>query len=520
MHFSRFLSRMLHRAASTAAALVLLVGCADVSAPTRAAPSSPSLVTSTCSLGMTDDEAEAAIATIGATIDALEASGALNSGQANALRKHLQNILKSIASGNYCAAKSQIQAFNDQVKEFVDGGILTPTQGGTLTDPATEIVEGFIRFASIQPGSTSTCGLSTAGIAYCWGSNLGGQLGDGTTTNRRATAGRVAGELRFKSISGSGAHTCALTDDGTAYCWGLNNRGQLGDGTTTNRFVPTAVSTSLRFTSIHAAGSEQFLESASGEGGILGGGHTCALTATGAAYCWGYNSFGTSGDGTTIPHLTPTLAALGALFTSITTSENHSCGITVSGIALCWGFDLHGQLGIGNPTGVTLVPTPVFGNIPFASLSAGVQHTCGVIAVSGYALCWGFNGPAALGGGVLGGERHLPTPVGSLVAWSSVGAGAWFGGCALATTGTAYCWGLNTNGVALGMGSTPDVQPIPAPVAADLGLHFSSLNPGIFHTCGVSTTGRGYCWGYNANGTVGDGTLINRDLPVIVKGAP
>jgi alpha-tubulin suppressor-like RCC1 family protein len=524
MPFPRILSRLLHhvitahRSAATfgSAALVLAVSCTDSNSPTLAAPASPSFATSACTLGLTDAEARATISDLTAAVNALEASGVLNSGQANALRGHLLNILKSIDAGNYCAAKSQLQAFKDQVKNFVDGGILTPQQGETLTGPATEVIEGVIRFARIQAGHLTSCGLSTDGTAYCWGANAVGQVGDGTTTDR-LIATRVATNLKFAQISGGGSHMCALTSDGVAYCWGFNGDGQLGDGTTSNRSTPTAISTNLRFTSITAAGSGVFYGAGGSEAGYLAGGHTCGLTSTGAAYCWGYNRWGTSGDGTEVGHLTPTAAAPGLAFTSITTWENHTCGITTTGETKCWGLNVHGQLGNGTTSLNITVPVTVLGGITFTSLSAGWQHTCGITS-TGASSCWGLNLYGELGDGTTT-DRLTPTPVSSALAWSSISAGGWLQTCGLATTGAAYCWGSNLNGVSLGTG-TPSSQLIPAAVGPGLGLQFAAIHTGIRHSCAITTSNRAYCWGDNVFGALGDGTTADRGLPVAVKGAP
>jgi alpha-tubulin suppressor-like RCC1 family protein len=516
MPFPRIFSRLICYA-SVGAALVL-AACSDRETPSLAAPNRPTFATSACTIGLTDAEARATIAELTAAVNALEAAGTLTAGQANALRTHLENILRSINSGNYCAAKSQLQAFKDQVKTFVDGGVLTPQQGESLTGPATEVLEGVIRFASIVPGIVHSCGLSTDGIAYCWGGNAIGQLGDGTTTDR-LTATRVATNVRFVSISSGGNHTCALTSAGVVYCWGANTYGQLGDGTVQNRLMPTAVNTALRFTSITAAGTNVYFGAGLGssEPAFLAGGHTCALTATGAAYCWGFNHWGTSGDGTDADHLTPTLAAPGNTFRTISTWENHTCGITTTGETKCWGLNVHGQLGDGTATTNKLDPVTVAGGIAFASLTAGWQHTCGVTS-TGAGYCWGYNEFGELGDGTQT-DRPTPAPVSSAQSWSSIQAGGWINSCGLTTSGDGYCWGGNLDGFTLGTG-TSGIQLTPTLVGPGLGLKFISLRTGMEHSCAITTSNRGYCWGENYFGALGNGTTVGRGLPTAVKGAP
>lgn len=151
-------------------------------------------------------------------------------------------------------------------------------------------VLGGLHFVSISPGGpTHTCGLTTSGAAYCWGSNVLGKLGDGTTTNR-LTPVAVGGGMVFTALSvGAGNQTCGLTASGAAYCWGINDDGQLGDGTTITRASPTAVAGGLAFVQLST-----------------GTGHTCGVTVDGVAYCWGNNANGQLGDGGTRPRLVPT----------------------------------------------------------------------------------------------------------------------------------------------------------------------------------------------------------------------
>ncbi|MFN5934086.1 MAG: RCC1 domain-containing protein, partial [Roseiflexaceae bacterium] len=211
---------------------------------------------------------------------------------------------------------------------------------GTTTDSSTPVAVSMpssVTFTSITAGVIYTCALTSAGAAYCWGNNYYGQIGDGTTTDRTTpVAVSMPAGVTFTSITAGGAHTCALTSAGAAYCWGYNNYGQLGDGTTTNRSTPVAVSMppGVTFASITAAG----------------GAHTCALTSAGAAYCWGYNMFGQLGDSTNTHMSTPVTVILpaGVTFASISVGNSHTCALTSAGVAYCWGLNNQGQAGTCN----------------------------------------------------------------------------------------------------------------------------------------------------------------------------
>src|SRR5439155_1217374 len=188
--------------------------------------------------------------------------------------------------------------------------------------------------------------VATGGAAYCWGYNANGQLGDGTTTNQ-LTPTPVTGGQTFASVNAAGvpnsnqSYTCGVTSSGAAYCWGYNFYGQLGDGTQTQRLVPTAVVGGLTFAAVS-----------------VGVAHTCGVTTSGAAYCWGYNTFGTLGDGTTTRRLVPNTVAAVHTFADARASRYHTCGVTTSGAAYCWGLNSSGELGDGTTT-ERLVPMPV-----------------------------------------------------------------------------------------------------------------------------------------------------------------
>src|SRR2546426_796888 len=249
-------------------------------------------------------------------------------------------------------------------------------------------------FAEVSAGNIRTCGVTTKGAAYCWGLNNDGQLGNGTTVDS-PTPVAVVGGLAFKTVvaGGEGSHTCGITTNGAAYCWGNDSAGQLGDGTTTNSAMPVAVAGGLTFTSL-----------------TLHFSHTCGITATGLAYCWGGNSTGQLGTGTTTASTVPVAVTGGFTFSALRAGFAHTCGVTTDHAAYCWGDNGSGEVGSGSATGSgVLTPAAVVGGLTFAGVSTGALHTCGV-TTSGIGYCWGLDGTGQLGDGTTT-ESAVPVKV-------------------------------------------------------------------------------------------------------------
>jgi alpha-tubulin suppressor-like RCC1 family protein len=202
----------------------------------------------------------------------------------------------------------------------------------------------------------------------------------------------VAGGLTFSSVSSGAVHTCALTAGGAAYCWGDNSKGQVGSNSTANTFVaPVAVAGGLIFTSIG-----------------IGDYHTCGVTTTGAAYCWGWNPTGQLGNNSTTNSLVPVAVAGGLTFSSVSGGFNHTSGLTPGGAAYSWGAP--GTLG-NNTFAESDIPVPVVGGLTFRSLSgAGGSTNCG-LTTGGVVYCWGSNFQGALGIGTTAGISLVPVKV-------------------------------------------------------------------------------------------------------------
>ena len=256
---------------------------------------------------------------------------------------------------------------------------------GTTTNRLTPVdVSGLTSGVSaILAGAYHTCAVTTSGGIKCWGSNVYGQLGDGTTT-RRLTPVNVTGlSDGLSAVVAGGEHTCALTTTNAVKCWGKNSYGQLGDGSTTNRSTPVTV-TGLTV----------------GASGIVAGrNHTCALTAAGGLKCWGDNSTGQLGDNTTTSRSTPTdVSGLASGVGKVATVGDFTCALTNAGGIKCWGQNSSGQLGDGSTT-QRLTPVNVSGLTSGASsVMTGAYHTCAMMT-NGGVKCWGQNSSGQLGDG-------------------------------------------------------------------------------------------------------------------------
>jgi alpha-tubulin suppressor-like RCC1 family protein len=266
---------------------------------------------------------------------------------------------------------------------------------GTTTQRLTPVnVSGLTSgVMAVTVGVNHTCALTSVGGVKCWGYNAFGKLGDGTTINRHTPVDVSALTSGVRVIAAGYYHTCALTSAGGVKCWGYNNAGQLGDGTTTDHLTPVNVSGLTGGVRAIAAGYY----------------HTCALTSAGGVKCWGGNFHGQLGDGTTTDHLTPVnVSGLTGGVTAIAAGVDQTCALTSVGGVKCWGRNANGQLGDGTTTTDHLTPVDVSGLTGgVTAIAAGGAHTCAVTSAGGV-KCWGDNDEGQLGTGIL---TYRTTPV-------------------------------------------------------------------------------------------------------------
>lgn len=355
----------------------------------------------------------------------------------------------------------------------------------------------------LSAGYEHTCARRASGSVVCWGLNNNGQLGDGTTTHH-LTPVAVAGLTDAVEIAAGGYYTCARRCSGTVVCWGDNTWGQLGDGTATQHLAPVAVE-----------GLTDAVEITSG------GAHTCARRVSGTVVCWGKNSEGQLGDGTCCDFTShsetpaPVVGLTDAV--EIAAGSEHTCARRASGAVVCWGLNFSGELGDGASGGIGLSPVTVDGlndAVELAAATGGI-HTCARRA-SGTVVCWGDNTAGQLGDGTSRINRLVPVLVSELVDAVEVSAGV-ADTCARRVSGAVVCWGWNGQGeIGDGTFGTDRFTPV-----AVTGLNDAvEVSVGGDHACARRRSGAVVGWGFNDSGQIGDGTSGNNRLTPVPVVAP
>ena len=320
---------------------------------------------------------------------------------------------------------------------------------------------------TLSAGGMHTCVILDNGSVSCWGRGSNGQLGNGETSNKYTptlTSSLGIGRTAV-AISSGAAHTCAILDNGDVACWGDGVRGQLGNGGTSDKSMPTLTSSLGTGRTAVAISSGEY--------------HTCAILDTGQVSCWGLNSDGQLGNGGTTNKNTPTLTSSlgpGRTAVAISSGYGHTCAILDNGSVSCWGRAYYGHLGIGGtalgngetetfpPPQTTPTPTSSLGTGRTAvAISSGDDHTCAILD-NGSVSCWGSNVFGELGNGG-NSNKNTPTLTNSL--------------------------GANRTAV--------------------------SLSSGGYHTCAILDNGSVSCWGSGQFGKLGDGGTTNKNTSTLTS---
>ncbi len=318
----------------------------------------------------------------------------------------------------------------------------------------------------------------------CWGRNDTGELGDGTTV-ARTKAVKVLGLPPATDVATGWYHTCAIVVGGDVKCWGSEGSwGSLGDGGAVNLVESTPVSV------VGLHGAVQL---------AAGANHTCAIVTGGAVKCWGENAGGQLGDGTGLNSASPVDVVGLAGATQIAAGDNFTC-VRVAGGVKCWGSDDTGQLGRGIGTGGSTAPVDVIGVSGVTDIGAGEFSACAVV-IGGAIKCWGSNGNGRLGNGTETVSEPTPVAVTGITGATAVAPG-WYHTCAVVADGAAKCWGYGIYG-ALGHGEFVDSL-VPVDVV-DVAAA-TQIASAYHRSCALLPAGAVKCWGYNYDGELGNGT--------------
>lgn len=354
--------------------------------------------------------------------------------------------------------------------------------------------EGTTDWVQISSGFYHTCGVRNTGRLYCWGEGNRGPLGNGGTGNASVPTEVAGGATDWKSVSAGSKWTCAIKTNGTLWCWGRDDFGQLGNGPGGGDVLtPTQVGTATDWKSVSAGLGET----------------TCGRRATKRIYCWGRDNNGQvgNGPGSSTNVESPTAVGTNADWTSVSTGGYHVCGRRSNGRIYCWGDDLDGAVGDGG-TGIDRPsPTQIAGGFAdWTAVSAGLTHTCARRG-NGRLYCFGSDINGGIGdGGATNTNRYAPVEVkGNRTDWAAVFAGG-YATCARRNSGQLFCWGYDFYGQN-GTGATP-ANPFQhaAPVqVAGAATDWKTATIGNLHVCARKATSRIYCWGYGFFGQRGDG---------------
>lgn len=363
------------------------------------------------------------------------------------------------------------------------------TGAQVISAPVTFTVQA--PFKQISSTSQTACGVTTTGAAKCWGLNTNGQMGDGTTATKFIPTDVVGLDSGVKSISAGLYHTCAVMEDTTAYCWGSQADGELGNGLTTYVVLPTPQKVTI-------GGGVGFKQISAANNG------SCAVKTDGSTLCWGLNNYGQLGDGTTTTSANGVVpAGLGSGVRSIILTGQIGCATMENNSARCWGLNNLGQLGRGAGANgsVPTAPTGLDSGVDY--VDAGVySNTFATVCarmLDGTAKCWGKNSNGQLGDGT-NVTRNVPTTVNFAANTPATGVlGIQTGiedACLMKSDRSIWCNGVNSNG-RLGTGNNTTYY-YPTAVV-NLGP-VKSWESGADYSCAILDSGQTKCWGALVDG--------------------
>ena len=345
-------------------------------------------------------------------------------------------------------------------------------------------------WTGIAAGYNHTLGIQTDGTLWAWGRNDYGQLGDGTNTNKNVPT-QIGTDTDWKLVAAGDNHTMAIKNNGTLWAWGRNNYGQLGDGTTVNKNTPFLVNNDSDWKTISL--DYEF---------------TIALKNNGTLWGWGKNNTKQLGNPNTAPIYLPTQIGSDSNWKTIDTGFQKSVALKIDNTFWGWGSGANGVFGDGNGNLTLNIPTQTLPNTDWQKTSTG--DTTLAIKADGSLWAWGENSFGSVGNGnfLNNGPNYVPNHIGAATDWISVSMGR-YASRAINSGGSLFCWGYNIVGQ-VGDGTTANRN---APTPVGLGNIWLTTSGGLFYSIGLTTNHTLWAWGDNSYGQLGDGTFTNRLTP-------
>jgi len=410
-----------------------------------------------------------------------------------------------ILDGPACAPQPEVcNGFDDDCDDMVDEDFDLATDAANCGQcgracGSTACVAGLCdgeQIRQLSAGGAHTCGVRESGQVVCWGWNLAGQLGDGTTQDR-LTPVTVLGLSDVEEVAAGAAHTCARTTAGEVSCWGDNAHGELGDGTRLPSMAPVPVTGPTDAVALAA--------------GVT---HSCAVTGGGTVLCWGDNTFGQLGNGDTMTPAGPVPVMGIAAAVGVAVGQAHSCAVLDSGGVACWGDNTQGQLGDATMM-AHATAAPVVSVMEAVAVAAGLRHTC-ALRITGTVACWGDGVRGQLGSGMAMSTTPLDVPSVTLAtSMSSASAGSH---TCVAASGALTCWGANAS-AQIGSGvASESAGPTTVTITGAIAAAVGGQGPGgLGHSCALLDSGAVSCWGANGLGQLGTGTTTDATEPTPVR---
>jgi alpha-tubulin suppressor-like RCC1 family protein/subtilisin family serine protease len=343
---------------------------------------------------------------------------------------------------------------------------------------------------TVSAGGVHATALKSDGTLWAWGSNVAGQLGDGTTIDHH-TPIKIGADCDWKAVAAGNAHTMALKNDGSLWAWGANSNGMLGDGTNTQRNIPVQVGIYKDWIAV-AVGAE----------------HTIALKSNGSLWAWGTNNYGQIGDYTITSCNTPIQIGTDYDWKAVAAGTWHTMALKSDGSLWAWGLNISGQLGDGTTTDC-YAPVRIGTDNDWAMVAAGTYHTI-ALKSNGSLWAWGQNYWGNLGDGT-NINRHTPVRVGTDNDWTMIALGNEYS-AALKNDGSLWTWGHNEYGM-LGDGTTIN-RLSPVQIGTDNNWATATTHNTSSYTMALKSNGNLCAWGRNHWGQLGDGTTTTQLTPM------